>query len=99
MLESTAGPRGSKHVRVNMAGLAVTKDVETSLLACVTEAAAGGSSIQACIKLSLALGIVEEALTRKKDAACPVLEHLQVTLCSWIAAQCLCRARLPSTNE
>lgn len=61
-----------------MPGLEVTKDIESYLLACVAEAAAEGSCIQACIKLSLALGTVEEALTCKKDPVCPEIEHLKV---------------------
>lgn len=79
MLDSTAIPTANKHVRVNMAGVEVTKDVESFLLACVAEAAAESSSIHSCIKLSLALGAVEEALTRKKDPACPTIEAVNVS--------------------
>lgn len=92
MLENTAVPRASQHIRVNMTGLEVAKDVENYLLTCVKEAAAVKSSIQACIRLSLALGIVEEAITRKKEPACPILEHLEVSSCSWIGAQHLRRS-------
>jgi hypothetical protein len=73
-----ASARNSQHATVSMAGLEVTEEVESYLLACVADAAAEGSNTRACIKLSIAVGAVEEALTRKKDPTCPGIEHIKV---------------------
>jgi hypothetical protein len=55
---------------------AIDQDVEQRLLSCVAEAAQG--DIDAAIGLSVQLGIVEESVTRRKDATCPTLHQLQV---------------------
>jgi hypothetical protein len=81
IVRSTAVPRAIQNVRASMTGPKVTQDLEDYLLTCVVEAAAECSGIQACIKLSLALGIVEEALTRKKDPFCPEIQQLKVPRC------------------
>lgn len=83
MLDNVTASCASKYEKVKMKELAVTEDVEKYLLGCVADAAAqqNGSSIQPCITLSLALGAIEESLTRKKDPVCLDLAHLQVRRC------------------
>ena len=86
MLDNVTASHTSKYERVKMKELAVTQDVEKYLLGCVADAAAqqngsSSTSIQPCIKLSLALGAIEQSMTRKKDPVCLELAHLQVRRC------------------